>query len=76
MIGGLGPCGIPLCCSKWIGEFEPVSIKMAKEQNLSLNPSKISGICGRLLCCLKYEQDFYEEVSKKLPSRNYEGHLP
>ena len=68
MLGGLGPCGIPLCCSKWIGEFEPVSIKMAKEQNLSLNPSKISGICGRLLCCLKYEQEFYEEVSTRLPS--------
>lgn len=68
MLGGLGPCGIPLCCSKWLGDFEPVSIKMAKEQSLSLNPSKISGICGRLLCCLKYEQDFYEEACKKLPS--------
>lgn len=69
MLGGLGPCGISLCCSKWLGDFEPVSIKMAKEQNLSLNPSKISGICGRLLCCLKYEQDFYEEACKKLPSQ-------
>lgn len=68
MLGGLGPCGIPLCCSKWLGDFEPVSIKMAKEQSLSLNPIKISGICGRLLCCLKYEQDFYEEVTKRLPS--------
>lgn len=68
MLGGLGPCGIPLCCSKWLGDFEPVSIKMAKEQSLSLNPTKISGICGRLLCCLKYEQDFYEEVAKRLPS--------
>lgn len=68
MLGGLGPCGISLCCSKWLGDFEPVSIKMAKEQNLSLNPSKISGICGRLLCCLKYEQDFYEDVAKRLPS--------
>lgn len=67
MLGGLGPCGIPLCCSKWLGDFQPVSIKMAKEQNLSLNPTKISGICGRLLCCLKYEQDFYEEIGKKLP---------
>jgi len=67
MLGGLGPCGIGLCCYKWLGEFQPVSIKMAKEQNLSLNPTKISGICGRLLCCLKYEQDFYEEVCKKLP---------
>ncbi|QSX07600.1 stage 0 sporulation family protein [Alkalibacter rhizosphaerae] len=69
MLGGLGPCGIGLCCSKWLGEFQPVSIKMAKEQNLSLNPTKISGICGRLLCCLKYEQDFYEEINNKLPSQ-------
>ncbi|NTW71028.1 MAG: stage 0 sporulation family protein [Eubacteriaceae bacterium] len=72
MLGGLGPCGIPLCCSKWLGDFQPVSIKMAKEQNLSLNPTKISGICGRLLCCLKYEQDFYEAIGKKLP---HEGQL-
>ncbi|MBF7096105.1 PSP1 domain-containing protein [Alkalibacter mobilis] len=69
MLGGLGPCGIGLCCSKWLGDFQPVSIKMAKEQNLSLNPTKISGICGRLLCCLKYEQDFYEEINNKLPSQ-------
>lgn len=61
MIGGLGPCGRPLCCSTFLGEFEPVSIKMAKEQNLSLNPSKISGICGRLMCCLKYESDCYRQ---------------
>ncbi len=64
---GIGICGRPCCCSEWIGEFFPVSIKMAKEQNLSLNSTKISGICGRLLCCLTYEQAYYEEISKKLP---------
>jgi cell fate regulator YaaT (PSP1 superfamily) len=68
MIGGLGPCGKPICCAAFLGEFEPVSIKMAKEQNLSLNPSKISGICGRLMCCLKYEYEVYEELLKKIPS--------
>ena len=67
MISGLGPCGKELCCATFLGEFEPVSIKMAKEQNLSLNPAKISGICGRLMCCLKYEQDVYEGVQKHLP---------
>jgi cell fate regulator YaaT (PSP1 superfamily) len=67
MVGGLGPCGRPMCCASFLGEFEPVSIKMAKEQNLSLNPTKISGICGRLMCCLKYEQDTYETIRKKLP---------
>jgi len=67
MVGGLGPCGRPMCCSSFLGEFEPVSIKMAKEQNLSLNPTKISGICGRLMCCLKYEQDTYECIRKQLP---------
>ena len=67
MISGLGPCGKELCCATFLGEFEPVSIKMAKEQNLSLNPAKISGICGRLMCCLKYEQNVYEEVRKYLP---------
>ena len=67
MIGGLGLCGRALCCGSFLGEFEPVSIKMAKEQNLSLNPTKISGICGRLMCCLKYEQDFYEKTRKKMP---------
>lgn len=72
MLGGLGPCGIGLCCSQWLGDFQPVSIKMAKEQSLSLNPTKISGICGRLLCCLKYEQDFYEEINNKLPSQGQE----
>ncbi len=67
MIGGVGSCGRCLCCSTHLGEFEPVSIKMAKEQNLSLNPTKISGICGRLMCCLKYEQDSYESILKQMP---------
>ncbi|TZE82139.1 PSP1 domain-containing protein [Calorimonas adulescens] len=66
-IGGLGPCGRPLCCGCFLGDFEPVSIKMAKDQNLSLNPTKISGLCGRLMCCLKYEQDVYEEARSCLP---------
>ncbi|NLZ93716.1 MAG: stage 0 sporulation family protein [Firmicutes bacterium] len=60
MIGGLGPCGRVLCCHTFLGEFEPVSIRMAKDQNLSLNPTKISGACGRLMCCLRYESDAYE----------------
>ncbi len=67
MIGGLGPCGRPLCCSTFLGDFASVSIKMAKEQSLSLNPTKISGICGRLMCCLNYEQSTYEEIRKELP---------
>ncbi|WP_035162553.1 PSP1 domain-containing protein [Caloranaerobacter azorensis] len=67
MIGGLGPCGRAMCCASFLGEFEPVSIKMAKEQNLSLNPTKISGICGRLMCCLKYEHETYEKSLEKLP---------
>ena len=67
MIGGIGPCGRRLCCSSHLGDFAPVSIKMAKEQNLSLNPTKISGICGRLMCCLNYEQSTYECIRKKLP---------
>ena len=58
MLGGLGSCGRPICCGAFLGDFQPVSIKMAKEQNLSLNPTKISGLCGRLMCCLKYEQDY------------------
>ncbi|SCX79769.1 PSP1 domain-containing protein [Alkaliphilus peptidifermentans] len=69
MIGGIGPCGKPLCCSTWLGDFEPVSIKMAKDQSLSLNPSKISGICGRLFCCLKYEHNLYQEIVDKLPGQ-------
>ena len=64
MLGGIGFCGRPLCCHTFLGDFAPVSIKMAKEQNLSLNPSKISGICGHLLCCLKYENDVYVENRK------------
>lgn len=67
MLGGIGPCGRPLCCATWLGDFEPVSIKMAKDQSLSLNPAKISGICGRLFCCLKYEYDVYAEILQKLP---------
>ena len=67
MIGGLGICGRPFCCSLYLGEFAPVSIKMAKEQNLSLNPTKISGTCGRLMCCLKNEQAAYEDVLKRAP---------
>lgn len=70
MIGGLGPCGRPMCCSSFLGDFVPVSIKMAKEQNISLNPTKISGICGRLMCCLNYEQSTYEDIKKELPKVN------
>lgn len=67
MVGGIGACGRALCCNTWLPEFEPVSIKMAKVQNLSLNPTKISGICGRLMCCLKYENDVYMELRKGMP---------
>lgn len=67
MIGGVGPCGRALCCSSFLGDFAPVSIKMAKEQSLSLNPAKISGICGRLMCCLKYEQEAYEYARRIVP---------
>ena len=67
MLGGLGICGRPFCCASYMDEFVPVSIKMAKTQNLSLNPTKISGTCGRLMCCLKYEQDAYEEAIKRMP---------
>ena len=67
MKSGIGPCGRTLCCSSFLADFTSVSIKMAKEQNLSLNPTKISGICGRLMCCLKYEQDTYEDIRKRLP---------
>jgi len=69
MLGGLGVCGQPFCCSRFLGEFQPVSIKMAKEQGLSLNPTKISGTCGRLMCCLKYEQDAYEDLLKTTPKQ-------
>lgn len=61
VLGGIGPCGRLLCCSTWMGEFDPVSIRMAKDQSLSLNPTKISGLCGRLMCCLKFENDGYQE---------------
>lgn len=67
MLGGLGVCGRPLCCSQFLDDFQPVSINMAKEQNLSLNPTKISGTCGRLMCCLKYEQEVYTTLSKVTP---------
>lgn len=67
MLGGLGICGQPFCCHRFLNEFQPVSIKMAKEQSLSLNPTKISGTCGRLMCCLKYEQDTYVALSKETP---------
>lgn len=67
MVGGLGTCGRHLCCSSFLTNFEPVSIKMAKEQNLSLNPSKISGMCGRLMCCLTYEYEYYEKAKKEIP---------
>ena len=67
MMGGIGSCGRPLCCHCWLPDFEPVSVKMAKVQNLSLNPVKISGICGRLMCCLQYENDVYVEMKKGMP---------
>ena len=67
MLGGIGPCGRPICCRTFLSDFTPVSIKMAKEQNLSLNPTKISGLCDRLMCCLKYEQDHYEQTRKRMP---------
>ena len=68
ILGGIGICGRPLCCHSYLSDFVPVSIKMAKEQNLSLNPVKISGVCGRLMCCLKNEEEVYEELNKKMPS--------
>ena len=67
LLSGMGICGRSLCCATFLGDFQPVSIKMAKEQNLSLNPTKISGICGRLMCCLKYEEETYEAINKALP---------
>ena len=70
MLGGIGCCGRELCCATWLTDFQPVSIKMTKTQNLSLNPTKISGVCGRLMCCLKYENDTYLELGKDLPSVN------
>ncbi len=76
MLGGLGPCGRPICCGAFLGDFQPVSIKMAKEQNLSLNPTKISGVCGRLMCCLKYEQDNYEQTRRRMPKVGKEVSTP
>lgn len=76
MLGGLGPCGRPCCCSAFLGEFQPVSIKMAKEQNLSLSPTKISGLCGRLMCCLNYEQKYYEEMRSVMPRGGNEVKTP
>jgi cell fate regulator YaaT (PSP1 superfamily) len=69
MLGGLGICGRPFCCSQFLDGFQPVSIKMAKEQGLSLNPTKISGTCGRLMCCLKYEQEAYEDLLRSTPAQ-------
>jgi cell fate regulator YaaT (PSP1 superfamily) len=68
IVGGIGICGRPLCCHSYLSDFIPVSIKMAKEQNLSLNPTKISGVCGRLMCCLKNEEETYEELNRRLPN--------
>jgi cell fate regulator YaaT (PSP1 superfamily) len=76
LLGGIGPCGRVLCCSSFLGDFEPVSIKMAKDQNLSLNPAKISGLCGRLMCCLKYENDHYEERKQSIPDIGEQVHTP
>ena len=76
ILGGLGPCGRSICCGTFLDQFQPVSIKMAKEQNLSLNPTKISGVCGRLMCCLKYEQDHYEQARKKMPKVGKEVSTP
>ncbi len=70
MIGGIGPCGLLMCCSSFMGNFDNVSIKMAKNQNLSLNPQNISGSCNKLLCCIKYENDYYDEMRKILPDVN------
>jgi len=75
-LGGIGPCGRPLCCSTFLGDFVPVSIKMAKDQNLSLNPTKISGLCGRLMCCLNYENDEYERLKKLLPDYGQKVETP
>lgn len=76
MLGGIGICGRPLCCSKWLHDFQPVSIKMAKQQNLSLNPTKISGTCGRLMCCLNFEDKTYKELRKGMPRDNERVETP
>ncbi len=67
-IGGLGPCGLELCCARWLDDFKPISTQFARDQNLAVNPNKLSGICGRLFCCLEYEQEFYEETRKDYPT--------
>jgi cell fate regulator YaaT (PSP1 superfamily) len=76
LVGGYGLCGRPHCCSTWMTEFRPISIRMAKQQNLPLSPMEISGVCGRLLCCLAYENDFYAEVKKRMPRRGSEVETP
>lgn len=76
MCGGLGSCGREFCCSTFLNEFQPISIKMAKEQNLSMNPEKISGACGRLLCCLNYEQEVYIDARRRLPKKNDKVRTP
>ncbi|MBN2119915.1 MAG: stage 0 sporulation family protein [Candidatus Omnitrophica bacterium] len=76
LFGGIGPCGRALCCTSFLRNFEPVTIKMAKEQNLPLNPTKISGICGRLMCCLSYEHKVYKELRKKLPKEGQTLNTP
>ena len=76
MLGGLGPCGRPVCCKQFLDDFRPVSIKMAKEQNLSLSPTKISGLCGRLMCCLQYEESCYEQMHKLMPRTGKEIETP
>ncbi len=76
LLGGIGPCGRPICCRTYLQELTPVTIKMAKEQNLSLNPTKISGLCDKLMCCLKYEQEHYEETRKRLPRTGKEIETP
>jgi len=74
-IGGLGPCGRQACCDKFLRDFEPVSIQLAKKQDLSLNPAKISGLCGRLMCCLRYESEVYEDLKEKMPEQGTEVNL-
>lgn len=76
MMGGLGPCGRECCCASFLTDFQPVSIKMAKDQGLSLNPVKISGLCGRLMCCLKYEQNVYEYLRKQMPKQGKDVQTP
>ena len=76
VIGGYGVCGETLCCSTWLPEFTPVTIKMAKNQGMALNPSKISGVCGRLMCCLQYEHDNYKALIKNLPRINSQIQTP